>query len=107
MSRPCARYNLCWNFPPASEDKLAGTALTEGSSTLTPTPAVLRAPTPTLAIAPSLHNKLFKQFMKAYLKAKVPNWIKVDLKPCKQPLKTRFPELYYSNLHIDCYQFYQ
>ena len=27
--------------------------------------------------------------------------------PCKQPLKARFPNLYYGNLHIDCYQFCQ
>ena len=72
-SRACR--SLCWNPPPTGKDELAGVAPTKGSGTPTPTPIVFCAPTPapatTLAIAPSLDNKLFKQFMKAYLKAQV------------------------------------
>ena len=45
--------------------------------------------------------------MKAYLKAQVPGRIEVDPEPRKQSLKAQFPDLYYGNLHIDCYQFCQ
>ena len=89
----------CWNPPPTGKDKLAGATSTEGSGTPTPTPVVLRAPTPTSATAPaaapSSDNKLFKQFMKAYLEAQVPGQIEVVLEPCEQPLKARFPDFYY------------
>ena len=67
------------------------------------------APTTALAIAlaaaPSLDNKLFKQFMKAYLEVQVPDQTEVDTKPCKQFFKARFPDFYYGNLYMDCYQF--
>ena len=33
--------------------------------------------------------------------------IEVDLEPCKQIFKAQFPDLYYDDLHIDCYQFCQ
>ena len=69
MAGPRVCCSLHWNSLPASEDELAGAAPTESSSTPTPTPAVSRTPTPALVIASSSDNKLFKQFMKAYLKA--------------------------------------
>ena len=101
----------CRNFLPANKDKLAGAALTKGSNTATPTPVVSCTPTPALAtaptIAPSSNNKLFKQFMKAYLEAQIIGQTKVDSKPRKQSLKAWFPDLYYGNLHMDCYQFCQ
>ena len=113
MAVPCACRSLCQNSPPIGNDELASTALTKGSGTPKPTPAILYAPTPTLAIAfavPLLSdNKLFKQFMKAYLEVQLPGQIaaKIDLWPCKQPLKAWFPDFYYTNLHINCYQFCQ
>ena len=69
MAGPRACRSPRRNPPPTSKNELAGVALTEGSDTPTPTPVVLRAPTPAPAIAPatapSLDNKLFKQFIKA------------------------------------------
>ena len=69
------------------------------------------APTPTLATAPVvalyLDNKLFKHFMKAYLKTQVlaQTALEINPKPGKQIFKARFPDLYYRNLYIDYYQF--
>ena len=111
MAGPRARRSPRRNLSPAGEDKLAGAAPTEGSGTPTPTSVVSRAPTPAPATAPaaapSSDNELFKQFMKAYLEAQVPGRTEVDSEPRKQPLKARFPDLYYGNSHMDCYRFYQ
>ena len=116
MAGPCACPSPCWNFPSAGKDELAGAAsrvLTNDSRTPTHTFAISSTPILVvaigLAVAPPLDNKLFKQFIKAYLETQMPGWIvpKIDLKPCKQLFKARFPDLYYSNLHMDCYQFYQ
>ena len=109
MAGPCACYSPRQNLPPTRKDELAGAAPTEGSGTPTPTPVVFCAPTPALATAPTIasssDNKLFKRFMKAYLEAQVPSQTEVDPKPRKQPLKARFPDLYYGNSHMDYYQF--
>ena len=45
--------------------------------------------------------------MKAYLEIQVPGQTEVDPEPRKQPLRARFPDFYYSNLYMDCYQFCQ
>ena len=107
MAKPRAHYSLCRNPPPSSKDELAGAAATEGSSIFTPTLAMSRAPIPVPTIALSSDNKLFKQFIKVYLKTQVPGQIEINSKPCKLSFKARFPDLYYGNLHIDCYQFCQ
>ena len=69
MARPYTCYSSCRNPLPAVEDELANAAPTEGSSTSTPSPAVSCTSTPIPTIALSSDNKLFKQFMKAYLEA--------------------------------------
>ena len=69
MAGPRGRRSPCRNLLPAGEDELAGAAPSEGNSTPTSTPAVSLASIPGPAIALSLNNMLFKQFMKAYLKA--------------------------------------
>ena len=101
----------CQNSPLTGKDELAGLAPTESSGTPKPTPVVSCAPTPTLAttfaVAPSLDNKLFKQFIKTYIEAQVPGQIEVDPKPCKQFLKAQFSDLYYGNLHMNYYRFCQ
>ena len=87
MAGPRARRSLCRNLPPGGEDELAGAAPTEGNGTPTPTPVVSRAPTPAPtnapAVAPSSDNKLFKQFIKAYLEVQVPSRTEVDREPRK------------------------
>ena len=111
MAGPRACRNPRRNPPPAGEDELAGAAPTKGSGTSTPTPVVSRASTPAPttapAVAPSLDNELFKQFIKAYLGAQVPGRTELDPEPREQLLKTRFSDLYYGNLHMDCYRFCQ
>ena len=118
MAGPRARRSPRQNLPPIGKDELAGAtptrgsgAPTRGSGAPTPTSVVFRAPTPApataLAVAPSLDNELFKQFMKAYLEAQVPGQTKIDPKPCDQSFKAQFLDLYYGNLHMDCYRFCQ
>ena len=111
MAGPCACRSLRRNLSPTSKDEIAGAAPIESSGTPTTTPVVFRAPTPTPAttpvVAPSLDKQLLKQFIKTYLEAQVPSQIEVDPKPCKQPLKARFPDFYYGNLHMHCYWFCQ
>ena len=43
--------------------------------------------------------------MKAYLKAQTLAQIfaKMDAEPHEWPLKARLPDLYYGNLHLECY----
>ena len=47
--------------------------------------------------------------MKAYLEAQMPVKIapKIDPEPPKQLLKAQFIDVYYGNLHMDCYWFFQ
>ena len=72
-----ARRSLCRNSPPVSEDELAAAAPTESSGTPISIPILSHVPTPAPAIAltatSSSDNKLFKQFIKAYLEAQVSN----------------------------------
>ena len=91
MAGPCACHSFCQNSLLTGKDELAGTAQTQGNGSPTPTSVVSRAPNSAPATVfvgtLSLDNKLFKQLMKAYLEAQVPGQTKVDLEPCKQPLK--------------------
>ena len=110
MAGPCTRRSPCRNPPPAGKDELAG-APTDGSGTPAPTitPAVSRALTPApapTASAPASTDELFKQFMKTYLEAQTQT-AQGQAEPQKQPLKAWFPNLYWGNLHMDCYRFCQ
>ena len=76
MARPCVCHSFCWNSFPASKDELTGAASgasTNDIGTFTYIPAVSCAPILAVAIASAIalssDNKLFKQFIKAYLKA--------------------------------------
>ena len=88
MAGPRACRSFHWNSPRICEDELAGAAPFEGNGTPTTPPVVSDTPTPapatTLVIAPSSNNKLFKQFMKAYLEAQVSGQTEIDQEPCKQ-----------------------
>ena len=64
-------------------------------------PALVPAPAPALPSS----NKLFKQFMKTYLKSN--QGLKQSPVERKQSLKAKLPEVYYNKLHIDCYHFCQ
>ena len=99
MARPRACHSPRQNPSPTGGNEPAGAASTEGSG----------IPTPTLAVIPNPDNKLFKQFMKAYLEAQTPalTAAKMDAKPCERPLKAWLPDLYYEDLYIKCYRFCQ
>ena len=107
MARFGACCSPCQNLFCTSKEEFAGAAPTKSSSTLTFISALSRIFNFTQGIAPSLDNKLFKHFMEANLEAQVLGQIEIDLETCKQLFKTRFPDLYYNNLYIDCYQFCQ
>ena len=73
MAGPCICHSSCQNPLPAGKDKFASTAPIEGNNTPALTLVMSYATTLALAIALaaalSSDNKLFKQFMKAYLEA--------------------------------------
>ena len=112
MARPYTYHSFCHNPLPNGEDKLAEGlpgVFTKSSNTPTPSPTVFWAPTPAFALAPTPAlpsiNKLFKQFMKAYLETNQrPNQPPAE---CKRPLKSKVPDVYYGKLHMDCYHFCQ
>ena len=111
-------------FCPSSEDELAGAApgaLTDDSDTPSHTSTVSRVPTPALAplLAPA---KVVAKYTDADLQQAIQLALKLfvqgqqqaqsriaspALEPRERPLKARFPDLYYSNLHMDCYRFCQ
>ena len=103
MARPHARRSPCQNCFSIGGNEPAEAALTKGSGTSTATPALVFTPT----VISNPDNKLFKQFMKAYLEAQTPAQIaeEMDAKPCEQLLKTRLLDLYYGDLHLECYRF--
>ena len=117
-SRPCC--SPCQNFPPLDlvEDELAkkpgpvwGSYSGNTSPALfcnpTPGPKLVPAlnPAPVPAPAPFSFNKLFKQFMRAYLESN--QGPRQPLAERKQFLKAKVPEIYYGKSHMDCYQFCQ
>ena len=111
MARPYACRSPCQNPFPTGGNKLARAAPNEGSGTPTFTLTVSQAPTPALVVTPIVisnpDNELFKQFMKVYLEAQTPaeTSAEMDTEPCKRPFKAWLPDLYYRDLHIECYWF--
>ena len=82
IAGPCICQRFCRNPLSTGKDELAGIALgapTNSSNTSTLTPAVSyafipvgsRTPTLAFALALSSNNELFKQFIKAYLRARL------------------------------------
>ena len=91
MAELHTRRSLCHNPPSGGEDELAGGppgAPTKGCNSLTYFPAVFWAPTP----APPSIDKLFKQFMKAYLESN--QGPSQPLEKCERPLKAKIPDVY-------------
>ena len=111
MARPCACRSPCQKFLITGKDDPAGAAPTDGSETSIPTSALSQTSTPALvftpAVVPNPDNKLFKQFIKTYLEAQTPaqTAAEMDAEPRERPLKAWLPNLYYGDLHIECYQF--
>ena len=115
----------------------AGGAPTDDSGTPVPTPAVSRAPTPapaqspvpikasapaqTFAFTPAPASvpgppgrytdenlqKATKLALELFVKGQKYGQLQASFAPRKQPLKARFPNLYYMNSHLDCYRFCQ
>ena len=92
---------------PSEPEQPVGTPATSGVG-LPDAPAP-EAPVFTPVPATASTDGLFQQFMKAYLEnqnqAQTP--APVQAEPREQPLKARFPDLYYGNSHMDCYRFCQ
>ena len=98
----------------------AGGAPTDSSGT----PAVSRAPTPTPAqtpapapaptpVQPGLYTdadlqRATKLALESFVKGQEHGQqLQANSAPREQPLKARFPDLYYGNSHLDCYRFCQ
>ena len=125
MAEPRACQSPCRNFLPVGKDEFTGAAPravpTNDSGTLTLTPVVLGAPTPAPVPPPAL-AKLVAKYTDADLQRATKLAIKLFVqdqqqaqsqaappapKPRERPLKAWFPDLYYDNLHMDCYRFCQ
>ena len=122
MARPCACRSPCWNPPPSGKDEHAGAAPgpapTDDSETPTYTHTMSCILTPAPAPPPALVNSIARYSKKDL------QWIfKTVLEttalglalqplvflngPLTKFLKARFPNLYYSKTHIECYNFCQ
>ena len=68
-------------------------------------PALISAPVPAPALALFSSNKLFKQFIKAYLESNQgPRQLPAER---KQLFKAKVPKVYYGKSHMNCYYFCQ
>ena len=107
--------------PPNGKDELAISALkvsTNDNRTPTCTPAMSHTPTPALGLPLVLANSTAKysekdlqRILKTVLEARVPapalHLLVFPNRPYERPLKARFPDLYHSKTHIECYNFCQ
>ena len=50
-------------------------------------------------------QRAIKLALKSFIKGQVHGQLQASYVPHKQPLKARFPKLYYENLHLDSYRF--
>ena len=107
-------HSFCRNPPPGGEDEPAGGSPgspTKDSNTPTPSPPVSWAQTPVLTPAPppvpSFTKELYHQLLKTYAATVKLLEQNHGSGPWKQPLKARFPDLYYGNSHMDYYCFSQ
>ena len=90
-------------------------APTNGSNTPEPIPAVSRTPTSALVSASGLPwrytdedlQRATKLALELFVKGQEHGQLQANSAPREQPLKTWFPDLYYRNLHLDCYCFCQ
>lgn len=60
------------------------------------------------ALTPDVQAELFNEFMRIYIdKVQAPAMIEPRLEHTNKLLKSRNPDLYYGNLHMECYYFYR
>ena len=116
MAGPRTYCNLLFS----GKDKLTG-ALTKGNSTsavsCAPTFALAQthASTPTPASTPGLLGrytdkdlqKAIKLAIELFVKGQEYHQLQANSAPCELLFKARFPDLYYGNLHLNCYCLYQ
>ena len=110
MGGACTCHNPRHNPPSGGENEPVGDppgASTKGSNTSTLSPPVSWAQTPAQPPVPSSTEELCQQLLKTY--AATVNLLEQNhgSGPCKKSLKVQFSDLYYGNLHIDCYRFCQ
>ena len=103
----------------------AGGAPTNDSGTPASTPALAQTPVSTETPAPTQAfalasvpgppgrytdedlQRATKLALESFVKGQEHGQLQASSAPCKQPLKARFPNLYYGNSHLDCYRFCQ
>ena len=121
MAGPHAWQSFCQNPPSVSKNELAGVASevpTNNSDTFSHTLAMSRILILAPASLPASANltaryfeKDFQQIFKTVLEARAPVPASQPLvfldRPCKRPLKARFPDLYHNKTHMECYNFCQ
>ena len=98
------------NHLPGNKDEPAGGpsgALNKGSNTPTPSLPVFRAQTPAPPLVLSSIEELCQQLLKTYAATVKLLEQNHGSGLCKKPFKARFSDLYYGNLHMDCYRFCQ
>ena len=126
-----AQFSTCCSLyqnPHNGKDKLAGGTPTEGSNRCTPAPSATHAPTSSIvpvvaslivsgsadsSVVRYLENDLqrilrtgldFRSFVLAPALVVAPALHYED--PRKWPLKARFPDIYQSKTHLECYNFF-
>ena len=118
MARPCTRRNASGAL---TNDNGTSESISAVSHTPTPAPAQIPAlahaptPTPAPASAPGLPGRytdedlqrVTKLALELFVKGQEHGQLQANSAPCEQPLKARFPDLYYRNSHLDCYRFCQ
>ena len=93
----------------------AGSLSSLSRGSLAPTDAPEPTPGPAASASPASTEELFKLFMRTYMdtvknQAQVQAPVQVPappVEPKEQPLKARFPDLYFGKSHLDCYRFCQ
>ena len=111
MAGPRTRHNPT----PVGEDELAGGVSTEGSNTFTSSPAQTPAPAPAQAPAPSPGppgmyinvdlQRTTRLVLELFVKGQKHG--QANSAPRKRALQARNPDIYYGNLHMECYYFCQ
>ena len=110
MAGACTCRSPHCNPPLEDEDEPAGglpRAPTKGSNTPTSFLPIFRAQTPAQPPVPSSTEELYQQLLKTYATTVKLLEQNHRFSHCKQPLKGRFPNLYYGNLQMNCYHFCQ